>query len=292
MPNAFEKMILYLGDDDVSRAAVYLSGVLEHFGLRYQRVNSDEVLPADFYQTEYSLFILSDYPRERFTPEQLNKIKDAVSAGAGILMIGGWESFHGKNGEYHETPLAEVLPVIMQSQDDRRNYAQPLFVHNTKPHEITNGLPWHVPPTVGGFNAFTPKPGSQLLLDAIRLDYRIASSDVRDVADCREDGVCSIDGITLVNRTTLDLENDETLIISEVETVPLLVVGQYGKGRTAALATDVAPHWVGGFVDWGTERIMQQLSGGNYFIEVGNHYAEFLRNLVVWIANFSTEHEH
>ncbi len=30
-----------------------------------------------------------------------------------------------------------------------------------------------------------------------------------------------------------------------------LVVGQHGRGRTAALATDVAPHWVGGLVDWG-----------------------------------------
>ena len=61
---------------------------------------------------------------------------------------------------------------------------------------------------------------------------------------------------------------------------PLLVVGQHGAGRTAALATDVAPHWVGGFVDWGDQRIVQDVGGGP--IEVGNWYARFFRNFVAW----------
>jgi len=58
------------------------------------------------------------------------------------------------------------------------------------------------------------------------------------------------------------------------------VVGAWGQGRTAALATDVAPHWVGGMVDWGDRRIVQDLPGG--FVEIGNWYAEFFRNLLVW----------
>jgi len=64
------------------------------------------------------------------------------------------------------------------------------------------------------------------------------------------------------------------------EESPLLVVGQYGRGRVAALATDVAPHWVGGFVDWGDRRITQDVGGG--FVEIGNWYAGFFRNLLVW----------
>jgi hypothetical protein len=59
-----------------------------------------------------------------------------------------------------------------------------------------------------------------------------------------------------------------------------LIVGRYGAGRTAALATDVAPHWVGGFVDWGDRRIAQAVGGG--MIEVGNWYARFFHNLVAW----------
>jgi uncharacterized membrane protein len=61
---------------------------------------------------------------------------------------------------------------------------------------------------------------------------------------------------------------------------PLLVLGQYGNGRTAALATDVAPHWVGGLVDWGDWRVVQDVEGS--FIDVGNWYARFFRNLLVW----------
>jgi len=61
---------------------------------------------------------------------------------------------------------------------------------------------------------------------------------------------------------------------------PLLIVGRHGEGRTAALATDVAPHWVGGFVDWGDRRVTQPVAGDA--IEVGNWYAQFFRNLLVW----------
>jgi uncharacterized membrane protein len=68
---------------------------------------------------------------------------------------------------------------------------------------------------------------------------------------------------------------------------PLLVVGEHGRGRTAALATDVAPHWVGGLVDWGDQRVVQQVGAG--FIDVGNWYARFFRNLLVWTGRLETE---
>ena len=64
-----------------------------------------------------------------------------------------------------------------------------------------------------------------------------------------------------------------------------MVVGQHGKGRTAALATDVAPHWVGGLVDWGDRRVVQDVAGG--FIDVGNWYAQFFRNLLVWTGQLT-----
>ena len=70
-----------------------------------------------------------------------------------------------------------------------------------------------------------------------------------------------------------------------VNVAPLLIVGRHGAGRTAALATDVAPHWVGGFVDWGDQRIVQEVGGG--MIEVGNWYARFFRNLVAWAGRIS-----
>ena len=65
------------------------------------------------------------------------------------------------------------------------------------------------------------------------------------------------------------------------------MVGEHGRGRTAALATDVAPHWVGGLVDWGDQRVVQDVGGGS--IDVGNWYARFFRNLLVWTGRLETE---
>jgi uncharacterized membrane protein len=46
---------------------------------------------------------------------------------------------------------------------------------------------------------------------------------------------------------------------------PILVVGKYGEGRTAAFMTDAHPHWSGGWTDW-------------------KYYPVFWRNLVGWVA--------
>ena len=61
----------------------------------------------------------------------------------------------------------------------------------------------------------------------------------------------------------------------------MLVVGQFGRGRSAAFASDAAPHWVGGLVDWGAKRIAAHAKGGGQ-VEVGNHYAELFARLVRW----------
>ena len=47
------------------------------------------------------------------------------------------------------------------------------------------------------------------------------------------------------------------------------MVGEFGRGRTAALATDVAPHWVGPLVDWGVPRVAAQAPQANA-VEVGD----------------------
>jgi uncharacterized membrane protein len=74
----------------------------------------------------------------------------------------------------------------------------------------------------------------------------------------------------LIKGKSLSLAKDST---------PLLVVGTYGRGKTGAVTTDFAPHWVGGLVDWGAERITAQATGGKK-VEVGNHYISFIRNIL------------
>jgi hypothetical protein len=120
--------------------------------------------------------------------------------------------------------------VAISSEDDRINCDQPALLIKAADHEIVADLPWDErPPTVGGFNRFTAKPGSETLLRVERFRARYESG-----------------------RFQFDSEEQD----------PMLVIGTHGKGRTAALATDLAPHWVGGLVDWGDgERITAQASG-------------------------------
>lgn len=250
--------ICYLGDDNIHQAAAYLAGIMTHFGLEYDRVDSASLPPDDFLETEYAAYVLSDYPAKNFRDADWEHLVRCVENGSGLLMFGGWESFHGRLGEYHDSPLAEVLPVEMLAEDDRRNYSQPVFVVPTlenETHPILAGLPWETPPGVGGFNSFWPKKNADVLLNGIRLHLEYQK----------------------------DEDSEDTIIFQTdfPEIVPLLVLGKYGRGNTAAFASDVAPHWVGGFVDWGKNRITQEIPGAG-FIEIGEDYAKFFRNLLVW----------
>ena len=221
------KKVCYLGDGRMSGPAAYLCGIMKHYDIAFDHVCDEP----------YDLYILSDYARANFSDLQLHYLETSVIQGAGLLMFGGWESYYGRLGEYHNSILKEILPVYMKDADDRRNYSQPCVIVPSCAHPITDGLPWDTPPCVGGFNAFTPKEGAQVLMETHRF----------------------------------------------IETIPMLVVGRYGAGRTAAFATDVAPHWVGGFVDWGRERMFQLLSDDpEDFIDVGADYARFFKQLIDW----------
>jgi hypothetical protein len=239
--------ICYLGDDTLQGAAGYLAGIMGHFGLPYDHVPSAESPDGDFTARQYALYVVSDFPACRFRGGQMEHVARCVDGGSGLLMLGGWESFHGRQGEYHRSPLAAALPVTMLDRDDRRNAAQPCLVEKASEHPILEGLPWDQPPGIGGYNALNPKPEAKTLLRCVRFSVR---SDGRGFAVLRG------------------------------ESAPLLIVGTSGNGRTSALATDVAPHWVGGLVDWGDRRIVQEIPGG--FVEIGNWYAEFFKRLLVW----------
>ncbi|HNW36415.1 MAG TPA: VWA domain-containing protein, partial [Candidatus Ozemobacteraceae bacterium] len=64
--------------------------------------------------------VLNDLPRSLFKPSEIIAIRDHVKSGAGLLMIGGPQSFGP--GNYTDTPIEEALPVRMP----RRTINQPL----------------------------------------------------------------------------------------------------------------------------------------------------------------------
>lgn len=246
------KHILYLGDTALDQAASYLAGVLTHYELSFDYLPSDHKLESPMLQCAYRAVILSDYPAANLSGRQMETLTEITRKGTGLLMIGGWESFSGPNREYTDTPLREVLPVVMQNADDRINCDQPCLIEKVQDHPIIDPLPLSTrPPTIGGFNRIRAKPSAQTILAARRFN---ASG--------------SANGFLFQPLDPTD---------------PLLVVGAFGQGRTAAFASDVAPHWVGGLVDWGNSRLSARAEGGSA-IEVGNWYAEFFANLVRWTA--------
>jgi uncharacterized membrane protein len=177
------------------------------------------------------------------------RIVEEVERGCGLLMIGGWNSFHGLNGLYDNSPLASVLPVEIEHHDDRINWPYLCMMCRDQDHEILASLPFEVPPSIGGLNRVRSKAGCHRLLSARCFQPR-------------------------------DTENGWTVVPKE--THPLLVVGSHREGRTACYMSDVAPHWCGGSVDWGTPRITCSVGGRS--VEVGSLYARFLAQLVRWVA--------
>jgi uncharacterized membrane protein len=243
--------VLYLGDTSLESAAAYLAGLMTSWGWSFDYVASDQSAEAWTFEPARSLYVLSDYPANRLAPTLQEKLVEQVNAGAGLLMIGGWESYHGCGGDWDVTPVAAVLPVEIGGGDDRVNCDQPALVRRVADHAAVRDLPWEDhPPCIGGYNRLAARRGAVTVLETQRFQA-IRSGDVFVF----EPTVCD----------------------------PLLVTGTCGRGRVAALATDVAPHWVGGLVDWGPSRVSAQAPGAEA-IEVGNLYAQFFRQLLSWAA--------
>lgn len=163
-------------------------------------------------------------------------------------MIGGWSSFRGVDGHYRGTPIGKILPVAISHQDDRVNARGGALVYSKKRVPFLKGISFRESPVISGFNRVLPKSSSQVLLWTRKVVPRYPK---------------------------VSLEKRE---------YPFLVLGVYGKGKVAALTTDVAPHWVGSFVDWGRRRMRISVSKGIQ-IEVGERYLQFLGQLVKALQN-------
>lgn len=243
--------VLYLGDTTQDAAAAYLSAVMHFHDITFDYRDSETDFSDELLQNRYAVFVISDYPASRFSETQMQGLVTAVrEQGAGLLMIGGWETFTGLGGDYRETPLADLLPVEMRDSDDRVNSYTPCMLQPLQAHPIIDGLPFHEhAAAINGFNKVEVKSGAEMLLAVRRYDARYQKSDFSFI----ERGVH-----------------------------PLLVVKQQDAGRVACYMGDVAPHWAGGFVDWGDERHAVQAPGANE-VEIGNWYMQFFANIINWL---------
>ena len=73
--------------------------------------------------------------RSERTPNRLSLLSEFVGEGGGLLMVGGYLTFQGiqAKGNYHGTPVDDILPVSLQASDDRCEQPQgivPLIVES------------------------------------------------------------------------------------------------------------------------------------------------------------------
>ncbi len=124
------KFIRRAVDDDQNLDVVILQRTAEDKYLRLG-VGSPDELVGGFPKTREELFgyralILGSVEAASFTPEQLRMLAEFVSKrGGGLLMLGGRRSF--AEGGWAGTPVAEVLPVELDTTDTRGDAAGLFF---------------------------------------------------------------------------------------------------------------------------------------------------------------------
>lgn len=211
-----------------------------------QRVPTRETayLPRNFHQTAaellaYDAIVLSNVPRTALSDEVLGWIDEWVGKrGGGLLMAGGPRSFGA--GGWTGTAIERMLPI-----------------------EFLGSTDWEQSPAI-------LEPTGADLHPVWRLfeDERTTRAALRTLPESlgRNNWVRVKPQIG----TLLGAQKAGT----GAGTPPLLAIGPYGRGRTAALATPISASWSPRFTrQWG-ERDNQ-------------HFARFARNLTYWLTENS-----
>jgi uncharacterized membrane protein len=164
-------------------------------------------------QRPFDVCILGDLDSAAIGTQQLKLIADAVSSGKGLLLLGGLQAFD--SGGYANTPLADAIPLRMDAA--RRQ------------------------PVGGPLREDLQLPGPLQMIPARSHPIlRIASDPTLDVEAWRK-----LMPLLGANRWLEPkvLPSVEVLATSSDGKTPLLVSGQFGKGRVLAFAGDSTWQW-------------------------------------------------
>ncbi|MEN6338459.1 MAG: glutamine amidotransferase, partial [Phycisphaerales bacterium] len=162
---------------------------------------------------KYDVYILGDVDSTAFAGDELARLADCVNRGAGLIMLGGFQSF-GPGG-YENTPLNKVLPVGM----DRLERQQP-------GEPVRSDLHWpgplHIQPTPLGLRHFA------LLLAGNRQENEAIWSKLPP-----------LEGANRLH----DLAAGAVVLADAGPDKPLLVAHSFGDGRVMAFAADSTWRW-------------------------------------------------
>jgi len=168
---------------------------------------------------QYDLLILDELQQSRpLSPEQMQKIKQYVENGGSFLMFGGWYSCQGHNAEnnglYHDTPIESIVPVTFSSEWDT-----------------------YVPEGSG--------VGAERITKPFKLQCADEEHPIAQGIDWQ-----SIPLILGYNRCESVNENGEILAVNENTGDPILVIGEYGRGKVAIFLTAYSRGWAADLKEW------------------------------------------
>jgi uncharacterized membrane protein len=198
-------------------------------------------LPRDFPLTTaeflaYDAIVLSNVPRSALSDEVLGWVEEWIGKrGGGLLMAGGPRSFGA--GGWTGTAVERMLPV-----------------------EISGSVDWDLAPAL-------LEPTGADLHPVWRLfeDERATRAALGTLPESL--GRNNWIRVKPQSGTLLGVQKAGT----GTGTRPLLAVGAYGRGRTAALATPLSATWSPRFTrQWGEQD--------------NRHFAKFARNLIYWLT--------
>jgi uncharacterized membrane protein len=173
-----------------------------------------EELGSDFISGKYDAFILGDLAAEALGPANLKTLADAVSAqGKGLLMIGGRSSFG--RGHFLGTPVGDALPIRIDRLEGQE------FANEENIEQFF--LPGPVPLVPNGAHPITRlAPDS----DNAAVWGKLPPLNWANKFAGTKDGMQGL-------RVLLESPGGH----------PLLVSGEYGKGRTLAFAGESTYLW-------------------------------------------------
>jgi uncharacterized membrane protein len=163
----------------------------------------------EFEKQHYDVIILGDVTAERLkagNADALDQIRDLVNKkGSGLLMLGGNNTFG--NGDWNNTPVADILPVELDVRGQIDEKVQML-------------------PTVAGIDHFL---------------LRLSDRPKDNAAAWRE--LPKLDGMSTLGKPKKAATVLADAKLANGSRVPMLVGQQVGKGRTLAFAGDTTWRW-------------------------------------------------
>ena len=107
------------------------------------------------------------FVRSKALPNRLQAIRDYVTNGGGLVMIGGYLTFQGidAKAQYAGSAIEEALPVTLHRHDDRVEAPQGVTPVVAAAHPIVEGLDGQWPDLLG-YNQIIPKSGASVVVTA------------------------------------------------------------------------------------------------------------------------------